>query len=139
MWSIRRRLLAWLVSGVLLGGVIATLVIYVRARHEVDELFDSQLKQIALSLRDQQDLSVTLQEIPDDQEEERIVVSAWDRNALWVFGPARNRLVPSPESDGYSTVIWASQPWRVYVGAGSAGTVRWRSPLQHAPPLLCAL
>jgi len=69
MWSIRRRLLAWLVSGVLLSGIIATLVIYVRARDEVDELFDGQLKQIALSLREQEDLSVTQPEPPDDQEE----------------------------------------------------------------------
>ena len=42
-WSIHRRLLAGLVSGVLLCGMIAAVVIYVRARDEVDELFDRQL------------------------------------------------------------------------------------------------
>jgi two-component system OmpR family sensor kinase len=129
MWSIRRRLLAWLVSGVLLSGVIATLVIYVRARHEVDELFDQQLKQIALSLRDQEDLSVTQPETPDDQEEERIVVSAWDRNGVPVFGLARGRLAPSAASEGYATVIWESEPWRVYIGAGSGGIVEVAQPV----------
>jgi two-component system OmpR family sensor kinase len=129
MWSIRRRLLAWLVSGVLLSGIIATLVIYVRARDEVDELFDGQLKQIALSLREQEDLSVTQPEPPDDQEEERIVVSAWDRKGLPVFGLARDRQAPGAGSEGYATVIWDGQPWRVYTAFGSGGTVEVAQPL----------
>jgi two-component system OmpR family sensor kinase len=129
MWSIRRRLLAWLVSGVLLSGVIATAVIYARARDEVDELFDQQLKQIALSLREQEDLTVTQPEPPDDQEEERIVVSAWDRNGLPLFGLARDRLAPAAGSEGYATVIWDSQPWRVYIGVGSGGTVEVAQPI----------
>jgi two-component system, OmpR family, sensor kinase len=128
-WSIRRRLLAWLVSGVLLSGVIATLVIYVRARDEVDELFDRQLKQIALSLREQEDLSVTQPEPQDDQEEERIVVSAWDRNGSPVFGLARNRPAPPAGSEGYATAVWDRQPWRVYTGVGSSGTVEVAQPL----------
>ncbi len=128
-WSIRRRLLAWLVSGVLLSGIIATIVIYVRTRDEVDELFDRQLKQIALSLREQEDLSVTKPEAPADQEEERIVVSAWDRSGVAVFGLAKDRSAPSAGSDGYSTVVWDSQPWRVYVGSGSGGTVEVAQPI----------
>jgi hypothetical protein len=43
-WSIHRRLLAGLVSGVLLSGMISAAVIYVRAR-EADELPDRQPKQ----------------------------------------------------------------------------------------------
>jgi two-component system OmpR family sensor kinase len=128
-WSIRRRLLAWLVSGVLLSGIIATLVIYVRARDEVDELFDGQLRQIALSLREQEDLSVTQPEPPDDQEEERIVVSAWDRNGLPVFGLARDRPAPAAGRQGYATVTWDNQPWRIYIGVGSGGTVEVAQPL----------
>jgi len=128
-WSIHRRLLAGLVSGVLLCGMIAAVVIYVRARDEVDELFDRQLKQIALSLREQEDLSVTQPEPPDDQEEERIVVSAWDRKGLPVFGLARDRRAPAAGSEGYATVIWQSQPWRVYTGLGSGGTVEVAQPL----------
>jgi len=94
-WSIRRRLLAWLLSGVLLSGIIATIVVYVRTRDEVDELFDRQLKQIALSPRDQEDLSVTKPEPPGDQEEEKIVVSAWDRKGLPAFGLAHDRPAPA--------------------------------------------
>jgi len=128
-WSIHRRLLAGLVSGVLLSGMISAAVIYVRARDEVDELFDRQLKQIALSLREQEDLSVTQPEPPYDQEEERIVVSAWDRQGLPVFGLARDRQAPAAGSEGYATVIWQSQPWRIYTGVGSGGTVEVAQPL----------
>jgi two-component system OmpR family sensor kinase len=128
-WSIRRRLLAWLLSGVLLSGIIATIVVYVRTRDEVDELFDRQLKQIALSLREQEDLSVTKPETPNDQEEERIVVSAWDRKGLPVFGLAHDRRAPAAGSEGYATVFWGMQPWRVYIGVGSGGTVEVAQPL----------
>jgi two-component system OmpR family sensor kinase len=128
-WSIHRRLLAGLVSGVLLSGMISTVVIYVRARDEVDELFDRQLKQIALSLREQEDLSVTQPEPPYDQEEERIVVSAWDRQGQPVFGLARDRQAPAAGSEGLATVIWQSQPWRIYTGVGSGGTVEVAQPL----------
>jgi two-component system OmpR family sensor kinase len=114
---------------VLLSGIIATIVIYVRTRDEVDELFDRQLKQIALSLREQEDLSVTKPETPYDQEEERISVSAWDRAGVPVFGLAKGRPVPPSGSDGYSTVRWDGQPWRVYVGAGSGGTVEVAQPI----------
>ena len=80
-WSIRRRLLTWLVSGVLLTGIIATLVVYFKAQEELDEVYDQHLKQIALSLRDQEDLGVSQTGISneDNEDDEGIVVSAWDR------------------------------------------------------------
>ena len=95
MWSIRRRLLTWLVSGVLISGFTATLAIYVQAREEVDEFFDGQLRQIALSLRDQKDLSVA-EATPqaDAEQDEDIVASAWDVNGRPIFGLARVRPVP---------------------------------------------
>ena len=79
-WSIRRRLLTWLVSGVFLSGIIATILVYVQARDEVAEVYDQELREIALSLRTQEDLSVTQPAFQNaDEDEDGIVVSAWDR------------------------------------------------------------
>jgi len=111
-WSIRRRLLTWLVSGVMLSGVITTLVVYLKAQEEMDEVYDQHLKQIALSLRDQEDLSVSQPAIPDDgnEDKEGIVVSAWDRAGKPVFGLANDRPSPAAGHPGYSTVMWDNKP-----------------------------
>ena len=130
-WSIRRRLLTWLVSGVMLSGVITTLVVYLKAQEEMDEVYDQHLKQIALSLRDQEDLSVSQPAIPDDgnEDKEGIVVSAWDRAGKPVFGLANDRPSPAAGHPGYSTVMWDNKPWRIYVAYGSGGTVEVAQPL----------
>lgn len=129
-WSIRRRLLTWLVSGVFLSGIIATLLVYIQARDEVAEVYDKELKEIALTLRNQEDLSVTQSAFQNaDEDEDGIVVSAWDRGGRPVFGLARGRTVPSTGRQGYATVIWEDQPWRVYVATGSGGTVEVAQPI----------
>lgn len=128
-WSIRHRLLTWLVSGVLLSSFLATAAIYIEARDEVDEVFDRQLKQIALSLRTQEDLSATQSDALDDEEEDGIVVSAWDRSGQPVLGLARERPAPIPGANGYRTETWKKQQWRVYVSTGGAGTVEAAQPL----------
>jgi two-component system, OmpR family, sensor kinase len=130
-WSIRRRLLTWLVSGVMLTGVIATVVVYFKTQEEMDEVYDQHLKQIALSLRDQEDLSVSQPAISNDggEDNEGIVVSAWDRAGEPVFGLANGRPSPAAGRPGYSTVIWNNQPWRIYVANGSGGTVEVAQPL----------
>ena len=50
MNSIRQRLLLWLIVGMLISTGIAGLSMYWLAQDEANELFDYQIKQIALSL-----------------------------------------------------------------------------------------
>jgi two-component system, OmpR family, sensor kinase len=124
MWSIRRRLLIWLLSGVLVSGVAAMLAIYVQTREEVDEFFDRQLRQIALSLREQQDLSIAAA-APDVEveQDDEIVTSAWDVTGKPIFGLAEVRPVPSSNQRGFRTEMWNGKVWRAYVAVGSGGTV----------------
>jgi two-component system OmpR family sensor kinase len=130
-WSIRRRLLTWLISGVLLTGIIATSVLYFKAQEELDEVYDQHLKHIALSLRDQEDLGVSQTRISneDNEDDEGIVVSAWDRAGKPVFGPENDRPSPATGRPGYSTVMRNNQPWRIYVENGTGGTVEVAQPL----------
>ena len=55
----------------MLSGIIATLVVYFKAQEEMDEVYDQHLKQIALSLRDQEDLAISQSGIPDDGDEDK--------------------------------------------------------------------
>ena len=52
MNSIRRRLLVGLLGALTVTGFVAAAGVYLKARDEANALFDYQLKQIALSLRD---------------------------------------------------------------------------------------
>ena len=52
MTSMRKRLLGWLLLTVLLGGLTAAAVVFYQARKQANELFDYQLRQLALALRD---------------------------------------------------------------------------------------
>ena len=51
-------LLLWLLSGIVTIGAAASAAAYVELREEMDELFDRELRQIALTLRDQKDFDV---------------------------------------------------------------------------------
>ena len=129
-WSIRRRLLSRLIGGIVLACAVATLGLYVSARHEVDELFDRELKQVALSLRTQQDLDVTQSELdPDTEDEDAIVVIARDRNGRHIFGPAADVPALVDPTPGYADAIWSGERWRYYAASGSAGTVIAAQPL----------
>jgi two-component system OmpR family sensor kinase len=140
VWSIRRRLLTWLVSGVLVSGFAAALATYIQAREEVDEFYDRQLQQIAVSLGTQRDLTVAeANPGPDVEQDDQIVVSAWDLDGKPVFGLAGPRPAPSMTHHGFSTEIWKHQKWRVYVVRGSGGTVEVAQPLAKRAQIAIAL
>ena len=130
MWSIRRRLLTWLLPGVLVCGVAATAAVYIQASEEVDEVFDRQLRQIAQTLRAQEDLSVgPSASIGEIEEDDEIVASAWDLSGKPIFGLAGVRPVPGADKRGFLTDTWNGQKWRAYVVTGRGGTVEVSQPL----------
>ncbi len=53
MTSIRRRLLVWLIAALSVATAIALGATFIKARDDVNELFDYQLQQLAFSLRNQ--------------------------------------------------------------------------------------
>ena len=57
MTSIRARLLAWILATLALGAVVMGLAAYRNVLHEAEALFDYQLRQMALSLRDQGEIA----------------------------------------------------------------------------------
>src|SRR5262245_29786031 len=107
MWSVRRRLLGWLLPGIVISCLAATLAIYTQTSDEVDEVFDRQLQQMALSLGQQQDLSVGPGALLGDVEaDDEIVSSAWDVNGRPIFGLAGVRPIPSSNQRGFLTENW---------------------------------
>jgi two-component system, OmpR family, sensor kinase len=113
MWSLRRRLLLWLLSGIVLVGLAASMAAYFQVREELDELFDRQLRQIALSLRDQKDFGANA---PDDvpEEEEAIAIAAWEDGKEVLRWPPQAAF-PARQEAGYAQITADGSAWRVFV------------------------
>jgi two-component system OmpR family sensor kinase len=113
--SIRRWLLAALLTALAASGLVAASATYFSAREEVDILLDEELRQVALSLRDHAVLDLRRLESVAANPAQRVLVQIWDP----AFDrPYVSRIVgasPMPRTDeGYATVIHDGRPWRVF-------------------------
>jgi len=85
---------------------------YLKVRHETNELFDYQLKQIVRSFP----ANMTLQqsETADKHPGKKIVVQVWDKDRVMVFtsNPAKN--LPLYSSTGFFEVMVNNKSWRIY-------------------------
>ncbi len=115
MKSIRRWLLAALLTALAIAGFTSAAATYFSARDEVDTLLDEELRQVALSLRDHAVLDLRRLESVGANPDQRVLVQIWDP----AFDrPYVSRVVgngPMPRTaDGYTTILHDNRPWRVY-------------------------
>ena len=109
----RRRLLFWLLSSVLAGGIAAAAVVFYQARQQVNQLFDYQLRQLALTLRDRDYIPSQLAEaLQTDGIDFAIQVWSADGRALYNSHPQLG--VPAPTAPGFADVQSTSGRWRVF-------------------------
>src|SRR5258708_485455 len=116
MRSIRRWLLGWLIFGLAAASGVAGYGIFHTAREEASELFDYELRTVALSLPSNLETAVTAQRRSPDFEgiaNDRIVIEIWDRAGNLVYHslqvPVLSRL---PE--GIRTIERGEHHWRVF-------------------------
>ena len=114
MTSIRRRLLAGLLAVVLCAGLIAAFAVYLQARREANELFDYQLRQMALSLRDQTFDPFAAAAPPDIGEAFDFVIQVWDRDGSRLYFSQPHPALPNRARLGYETVSTPDGQWRVF-------------------------
>ena len=114
MTSIRRRLLAGLLAVVLCAGLIAAFAVYLQARREANELFDYQLRQMALSLRDQTFDPFAAAAPPDIGEAFDFVIQVWDRDGSRLYYSQPHPALPNRARLGYETVSTPDGQWRVF-------------------------
>lgn len=123
--SIRRNLLVALLSALLLVGVIASAATYFAVRKEANELFDYQLRQIALSLRDQ-----TLQSqsalYPDFDYD--FIVQVWDPVGSLVYLSNQDILLPQSNL-GFDTVSVSGADWRIFTMSNADKTIQVALPV----------
>lgn len=110
MTSLRRTLLLSLLGAIAVVSVLVGIATYWTARAEVDGLMDAQLRQLALSLRDQQPgLSIGA---PDEALD--FVIQIWDRRGVRLYLSQPHQVLPALAQFGYNTVSTSEGRWRVF-------------------------
>jgi two-component system OmpR family sensor kinase len=114
--SIRRWLLGWLICGLACACAIAGYSIFHTARAEAGELFDYELRTVALSLpinlgsaKSAQEASHDFKGIADD----RIVIDIWNAAGVLVYRSAEQRPLPRFPA-GIRSVERGDFQWRVF-------------------------
>jgi two-component system OmpR family sensor kinase len=110
----RKRLLVWLLLTVLLGGLVAASVVFYQARKQVNELFDYQLRQLALALRDRAYSPAQLAEALREEAGSDFVIQVWSPDGRLLYGSHPNLEAPGPVSPGFGDVGTSSGQWRVF-------------------------
>jgi two-component system OmpR family sensor kinase/two-component system sensor histidine kinase QseC len=128
MNSIRTRLLVTLLAAVLVSAAIGAAITYRNVLGETEELFDYQLRQMALSLRNQGFISPgDAAALADDQLD--FVVQIWTLDGSQIYLSRPSLVLPTQAVLGYSDVQVQGTTWRLFT------TVTRDRAIQVAQPL----
>lgn len=128
MTSINRRLLTLLLGGLLLAGLLAGAATYLKAREELDELFDYQLEQVARAFSRQESIAPLPSTGINYEEESEIAVQVW-KGGTQVFSSHRGRTIP-PQPPGIKTVYFRHHHWRVFVLHDAGRDIQVSQPIE---------
>ncbi len=111
--SLRARLLLALLGALVLTGLAGAGGTYLWARRELDAVFDYQLEQQALALRERLS-GQTGVFVTEADERQQTVIQIWDWRGAQLY--RSHRLLPLPRNDqfGFSTISALDERWRVY-------------------------
>lgn len=123
--SLRAHLLIALLSALLLTGIIASGATYLRARGEIDRLFDYQLRQQALALRDHRFGSGM-----EADAEQDVVIQIWNRNGGQLYLSHRALALPRQRELGFADIRSDGEDWRVYAIAVGPDVIQVGQPLK---------
>jgi signal transduction histidine kinase len=129
MISIRARLLMALLAVVIVISLLAGLLTYRRVLAETSTLFDYQLRQMALSLRNQIPMAPRL-ELPPDQADSDFVIQIWDVYGTRVYLSRPGLPLINATALGYADVRVAGGSWRTYGLQTLDGVIQIAQPLR---------
>lgn len=127
--SLRRRLLFWLLTSVLAGGLLAAGVVFFQALGETSEIFDYQLRQLALSLRDRSFSSAALAEALQGEEALDLAIQVWSPDGSLLYDSLPGSGLPSVVHLGFSTVAAPGGAWRTYAVQQRGLTIQVSQPV----------
>ncbi len=130
MKSIRSQLLAALLGTISLGLLLGAFVIYRSTLAEVDDLFDYQLRQLALSLRDQAFHNAFAPATGDVAEDFDFVIQVWSPEGVRVYYSHPHKTLPGLVQIGYNTIQTPEGNWRVFAAKLNSLVIQVAQPLK---------
>jgi len=128
MSSISRRLLMLLLGGLMIANIIAGGATYLKAREELDELFDYQLAQVAHSFSRQESVAPLPSSGINYEEESELAIQVWKSGVLLSAIPP-GRTLPL-QKEGISTVYSGGKHWRAFVLRTDNRTIQVSQPIE---------
>jgi two-component system OmpR family sensor kinase/two-component system sensor histidine kinase QseC len=139
MKSIRTRLSVVLLLAAVITALAIGLVTYRNTLKENEELFDYQLRQIALSLRDQGYVTrPSALDGADDSETPDVVVQIWTANGTVVYLSHPGDPVPDRAMLGFADMDSGGRRWRVYGIVAGDRIIQVAQPLELRRGLVAA-
>lgn len=130
MNSIRRQLLGGLLGVVVLGLAIAAGAVYLRAHAELDELFDYQLRQMALSLRGRAFEPIVVMGPSDQGDGFDFVIQVWSSEGAQLYHSRPHAALPDRAQLGFVTITSGGAQWRIFSVQQSGTTVQVAQPMR---------
>jgi two-component system OmpR family sensor kinase len=127
--SLRARLLAWLLAGVVSVGAAGGWIVYRNALAEADAFFDYHLRETALILRDQPVEYLLPQQIAPADASYDFVVQVWSLDGVRVYLSRPHATLPAITTLGFSTVSTAEGRWRVYGAQALTRVIQVAQPM----------
>ena len=138
MSSLRGRLLASLLTGVVLLGATGGWVVYRNALAEADAFFDYHLRQTALVLRDEPVEYLLAPRLPPTDAAYDFVVQVWSLDGVRVYLSRPHAVLPEITTLGFATVSNREGRWRVFGVQARTRVIQVAQPLsvreQRADP-----
>lgn len=128
MKSISRNLLTLLLGGLTIAGILAGGATYLKAREEMDELFDYQLAQVAHAFSLQESGGPLPSSSGGYEEESALAVQVWKKGSLISTTPS-GRILPL-QREGLSTVSSGGRQWRVFVLRTDTRAIQVSQPIE---------
>lgn len=127
MKSIRTRLLVSLLAVLLLAAAVLAGVTYRNALSEAEALFDYQLRQMALSLRDQGEIAPDQANALADTGLD-FVVQIWTMDGRTIYASQPHAALPARAVLGFADVSVQGQVWRTFGTAAGLRVIQVAQP-----------
>ena len=128
MNSIRSNLIAALIGAMVAAMFVGGWATYSAAHNEASDLFDYQLQQIALSLRDQT-FQGSAEALANDESLD-YVIRVWNQTGLTIYSSRRHQSMPELTRLGYSTADSDEGKWRIFAIQHHGMTIAVAQPMR---------
>ncbi|BCL75768.1 two-component sensor histidine kinase [Jeongeupia sp. HS-3] len=128
MSSLRRQLMLMLLGGMALVIAVAAALAFHRTRNEANELFDYQLRQMALSVVNQTFIPgrSSLRSTAGFD----FVIQVWDPDGVQLYYSHPHRVLPAQVQLGYATAATSEGDWRTYAVAVPGKVIQIAQPMR---------